>query len=200
MALENKKTLRADDNFCIASRIPNFENLEVTKMYKNLDYLFDRMYAMSNEAKDRGISFCQLVLRIGEVSENKRLSQIFNRMRSAAHINCCKLDFLVRFIAVCSRNYEKIELNTLLFLSQQTRLWVISLTQDKRYKSRLLHSQDLQLKTVTELLTDCKASQPQLVDGLVGFLEAAPGGEALLEIGKDFLPLFARNLLFFLLP
>lgn len=169
-------------------------------MYKNSDYLFDRMYAMSNEAKTRGISFRQLVLRIGEVSENKRLSQIFNRMRSAAHINCCKLDFLVRFIAVCSKNYEEVELSTLLFLSQQTRLWVISLTQDKRYKGRPISSRDLQLKSVTKVLTDCKEPQPQLVDGLVDFLEAAPGGEALSEIGKDFLPLFAHNLLEFLLP
>lgn len=200
MALENKKTLRADDNFCIASRIPNFENLEVTKMYKNLDYLFDRMYAMSNEAKDRGISFCQLVLRIGEVSENKRLSQIFNRMRSAAHINCCKLDFLVRFIAVHSRNYEKIELNTLLFLSQQTRLWVISLTRKKRSKGRLIPSRDLQLKSVIKVLTKCDESRELLAKRLVDFLETAPGGEALSGIGEDFLPLFARNLLDFLLP
>ena len=169
-------------------------------MYKHSDYLFDRMYAMSNEAKDRGISFCQLVLRIGEVSENKRLSQIFNRMRSADKINGCKLDFLVRFIAVCSKNYEKIELNTLLNLSQQTRLWVISLTRKKRDASRLIPSRDLQLKSVTKVLTDCKESQPQLVDGLVDFLEAAPGGDALLEIGEDFLPLFARNLLDYLLP
>lgn len=169
-------------------------------MYKHSDYLFDRMYAMSNEAKDRGISFCQLVLRIGEVSENKRLSQIFNRMRSAAHINCCKLDFLVRFIAVHSKNYEEVELSTLLFLSQQTRLWVISLTQDKRYKGRPISSRDLQLKSVIKVLTDCKESRPQLVDGLVDFLEAAPGGEALSGIGEDFLPLFARGLLDFLLP
>ena len=169
-------------------------------MYKHSDYLFDRMYAMSNEAKDRGISFRQLVLRIGEVSENKRLSQMFNRMRSADKINGCKLDFLVRFIAVYSKNYEKIELNTLLNLSQQTRLWVISLTRKKRDASRLIPSRDLQLKSVTKVLTDCKESQPQLVDGLVDFLEAAPGGDALLEIGEDFLPLFARNLLDFLLP
>ena len=169
-------------------------------MYKNSDYLFDRMYAMSNEAKTRGISFRQLVLRIGEVSENKRLSQIFNRMRSADKINGCKLDFLVRFISVYSRNYEKIEPNVLFFLSQQTRLWVISLTRKKRDASRLIPSRDLQLKSVTEVLIKRDESRELLANRLVDFLEAAPGGEALSEIGEEFLPLFARKLLDFLLP
>lgn len=169
-------------------------------MYKNSDYLFDRMYAMSNEAKTRGISFRQLVLRMGGAAEEKRLSPIFNRMRSADQINCCKLDFLVRFIAVCSRNYEKIELNTLLNLSQQTRLWVISLTQKKRDQGRLIPSRDLQLKSVTKVLTKRDESRELLANRLVDFLEAAPGSEALLEIGEDFLPLFARCLLDFLLP
>ena len=169
-------------------------------MYTYSDRRFDKMYATLEEAKTRGISFRQIVLRMGEAPGEKRMYRILFRMRSADQINCCKLDFLVRFIAVYSKNYEKIELNTLLNLSQQTRLWVISLTRKKRDASRLVPSRDLQLKSVTKVLTDCKESRPQLVDGLVDFLEAAPGGEALSEIGKDFLPLFARNLLDFLLP
>lgn len=169
-------------------------------MYTYSDRRFDKMYAMLEEAKTQGISFRQIVLRMGEAPGEKRLYKILFRMRSADKINGCKLDFLVRFISVYSRNYEKIEPNVLFFLSQQTRLWVISLTRKKRDASRLIPSRDLQLKSVTKVLTDCKESQPQLVDGLVDFLEAAPGGDALLEIGEDFLPLFARNLLDFLLP
>lgn len=169
-------------------------------MHEYSDRRFDKMYATLEEAKTQGISFRQIVLRMGEAPGEKRLYKVLFRMRSADKINGCKLDFLVRFIAVYSRNYEKIEPNVLFFLSQQTRLWVISLTRKKRDASRLIPSRDLQLKSVTKVLTDCKESRPQLVDGLVDFLEAAPGGEALLEIGKDFLPLFARGLLDFLLP
>ncbi len=169
-------------------------------MYKNSDYLFDRMYAMLEEAKTQGISFRQIVLWMGEAPGEKRLYKVLFRMRSADQINCCKLDFLVRFIAVCSRNYEKIELNTLLNLSQQTRLWVISLTRKKRDQGRLIPSRDLQLKSVTEVLIKRDESRELLANRLVDFLEAAPGGEALSEIGEEFLPLFARKLLDFLLP
>lgn len=169
-------------------------------MYTYSDRRFDKMYATLEEAKTRGISFRQIVLWMGEAPGEKRLYKVLFRMRSADKINGCKLDFLVRFIAVYSKNYEKIELNTLLNLSQQTRLWVISLTRKKRDASRLIPSRDLQLKTVTELLTKCDESRELLANRLVDFLEAAPGGEALSEIGEDFLPLFAHKLLDYLLP
>ena len=169
-------------------------------MYEYADHRFDKMYDMLEEAKTRGISFRQIVLWMGEAPGEKRLYKILFRMRSADKINGCKLDFLVRFIAVYLKNYEKIELNTLLNLSQQTRLWVISLTRKKRDASRLIPSRDLQLKSVTKVLTKRDESRELLANRLVDFLEAAPGGEALLEIGEDFLPLFARIFLDYLLP